>query len=320
MKNAVAFYTNKNVVFLLATLCCFLWGSSYPAIKNGYALFHIADGDIPGKLLFAGYRFVFAGALLLLLAKASGKALTGLKPGQAKQLALLGLGQTAVQYTIFYIGLAHTTGIKGSIMNATQTFFSVLLAHYLYKNDKLSVNKSLGCIVGFAGVAIVNLKGLSDFSFSLMGDGFVVISAFMLSAGAIYGKRISENMDATIMTGYQLAFGGAVMVGLGYLCGGHIAIDSADAFWVLFFLVLISSVSFALWSQLMKYNKVGAVAPFNFLIPVAGTLLSGYFLNERILEWRYAIALVLVCLGIRLVNRSAWDTPTAARAQGERAR
>ncbi|HHU4165606.1 TPA: EamA/RhaT family transporter, partial [Yersinia enterocolitica] len=45
------------------------------------------------------------------------------------------------------------------------------------------------------------------------------------------------------------------------------------------------------------------VAPFNFLIPVSGAVLSAIFLNESILEWKYAIALVLVCVGIVLVNR-----------------
>lgn len=306
MNNAIAFYTNKKVVFLLATLCCLLWGSSYPAIKNGYALFHIADGDIPGKLLFAGYRFAIAGILLLLLAKIRGCSLTQLMPGQPKQLVILGLSQTALQYTLFYIGLAHTTGVNGSIMNATQTFFSVLLAHYLYNNDKLSFNKSVGCLVGFIGVAIVNINGLGDFTFTLMGDGFIVMSAFLISAASIYGKRISAAMDATMMTGYQLTIGGVVMIAAGYLLGGNIRVESSTACMVLLYLVLISSVSFAVWSQLLKYNKVGVLAPFNFLIPVAGVLLSALFLGEKMLEWRYAIALVLVCAGIGMVNRQAW--------------
>lgn len=93
-------------------------------------------------------------------------------------------------------------------MNATSTFFSVLLAHYIYKNDRLSINKSLGCVLGFIGVALVNVASLHDFHFSFIGDGFVVIAAFILSAATIYGKRISQTMDPTIMTGYQLAFGG----------------------------------------------------------------------------------------------------------------
>ncbi len=52
-------------------------------------------------------------------------------------------------------------------MNATGTFFSVLLAHFIYHNDKLSYNKTLGCVLGFAGVMLVNFHGgLADFVLS----------------------------------------------------------------------------------------------------------------------------------------------------------
>ena len=53
-------FTNKKVVAIIATLCCFLWGSAYPAVKNGYILFHIEPADVASKLVFAGYRFIFA--------------------------------------------------------------------------------------------------------------------------------------------------------------------------------------------------------------------------------------------------------------------
>ncbi|HAL40405.1 MAG TPA: EamA family transporter, partial [Polaromonas sp.] len=49
--NSQSFFTSRKVVFLLASLCCLLWGSAYPAIKNGYALFSIAANDIPSKLV-----------------------------------------------------------------------------------------------------------------------------------------------------------------------------------------------------------------------------------------------------------------------------
>ena len=65
------FLTNRKVVFLLALFCCVLWGSSYPAIKNGYALFDIAADDIASKLVFAGWRFLLAGLLLLVYAVAT---------------------------------------------------------------------------------------------------------------------------------------------------------------------------------------------------------------------------------------------------------
>nr|WP_323660631.1 DMT family transporter [Pectobacterium versatile] len=304
MEKRPHFFSDKKVVFFIATLCCLLWGSAYPAIKNGYELFHIADNDIPGKLVFAGYRFAFAGLLLLVLAVFSGRSIGRFQCGQLVQLTTLGIFQTSLQYVFFYIGLAYTTGVKGSIMNATSTFFSVLLAHYLYQNDKLNINKLAGCILGFAGVMVVNINSNGmNVGFTLLGDGFVVIAAFILSASTIYGKRISQTMDPTVMTGYQLAIGGIILTISGYCTGGSLIIPDWKAVLMLGYLILLSSVAFSLWSQLLKYNRVGMVAPFNFLIPVSGTLLSALFLNESILEWKYFFALVLVCSGIWLVNR-----------------
>ena len=151
---------------------------------------------------------------------------------------------------------------------------------------------------------VVNFgSDLMDFNFSLIGEGSVVLAAFILSAASIYGKRISQTMDTTVMTGYQLAIGGLVLTLGGYLFGGNLSDIGWRALLLLAYLVLLSSAAFALWSLLLKYNRVGMVAPFNFLIPVSGAVLSAIFLNESILEWKNALALVLVCVGIILVNR-----------------
>lgn len=179
------------MVVLLACFACLLWGSAYPAIKIGYEMFSIMQNDIASKILFAGYRFVFAGSILLIMAFFTNRTkVFSLSGRDIGEISLLGFLQTAVQYSFFYIGLAHTTGVKGSILNATGTFFSVLLAHFIYKNDKLNIKKSLGCLIGFIGVMIVNFsKGSLDFHFTLLGEGFVIIAALLLSAASIYGKK-----------------------------------------------------------------------------------------------------------------------------------
>ena len=105
------------------------------------------------------------------------------------------------------------------------------------------------------------------------------------------------------MTGWQLAFGGLVLVGGGYLTGGTLAVHSAAAALVLAYLTLLSSIAFALWSVLLKHNRVSMIAPFNFVVPAAGTVLSAIFLGENILELKYAVALALVCTGIWWVNK-----------------
>lgn len=306
-----AFFARRKVVVILATLCCLLWGSAYPAIKNGYALFHIAANDIASKLVFAGYRFVLAGLVLLAIAAISKKPVFRLDGRTLAQITLLGLTQTSLQYVFFYVGLAYATGVKSSIMNATGTFFSVLLAHFIYKNDRLSASKALGCVVGFVGVMVVNFSdGLLSFDFTLMGEGFVVIAAFVLSAASIYGKKISQHVDSVVLTGYQLAIGGMALLLLGFAAGGTLTGFTVKSSALLIYLVVLSSAAFSLWTILLKYNRVSMVTAFNFMIPVFGTVLSALFLNERFLEWKNGVALLLVCGGIWLVAKEEKTGPS----------
>ena len=217
---------------------------------------------------------------------------------------MLGMTQTSLQYVFFYTGLAYATGVKSSIMNATGTFFSVLLAHYIYKNDRLSFNKVLGCIVGFTGVMVVNFSaGLLTFDFTLLGEGSIVMAAFVLSAASIYGKKVSQQVDSVVLTGYQLAIGGVALLLVGFASGGTLSGFTVKSTALLAYLVILSSAAFSLWTILLKYNRVSMVTVFNFMVPVFGTVLSALFLDEKILEWKNVAALVLGCFGIWLVTK-----------------
>jgi drug/metabolite transporter (DMT)-like permease len=299
-------FQDRRVVFASATLCCLLWGSAFPAIKGGYALLDIAPSDVAGQMLFAGYRFALAGLALLLYAGSTGRQLL-LTPGQTRQVLLLGATQTALQYVFFYIGLAHATGVKGSIMSSTSTFFSVLLAHFIYADDRLGPRRIFGCLIGFAGVVVVNHAGFGagfDLEFSLIGEGFLVIAAFVVAAASIFGKRISQRLDAVVMTGYQLGIGGLLLCLLGFALGGEVTGFDLQSGALLAYMALLSAVAFALWSTLLKYNPVGMIAIFNFLIPVFGVSLSALLLGENMLEWKNLVALVCVSAGIWLVTAS----------------
>lgn len=250
---------------------------------------------------------------MLLVIAAIGKKALRLDLRTMGQVSLLGLTQTSLQYVFFYTGLAYATGVKSSIMNATGTFFSVLLAHWIYKNDRLSFNKALGCIVGFVGVMVVNFSpGLLTFDFKLQGEGFVVMAAFVLSAASIYGKRVSQHVDSVVLTGYQLAIGGAVLLLGGLAAGGTLTGFTLKSTALLAYVVVLSSAAFALWTILLKYNRVSMVTVFNFMIPVFGTALSALFLDEKILEWKNVAALGLVCVGIWLVTQEEKPAPATA--------
>lgn len=211
-----SFFTRKPVVIGLALLACMLWGSAYPAIKNGFILFNITADDTASKILFAGYRFLLAGIVVLIFSMCthSVRRVFNFSGRDFFRLFMLGMAMTAIQYTFFYIGLSHTTGVKGSILNSTSSFFGVLIAHFLYANDRLKWYTVVGCLLGFIGVMVVNFDPEQfNFAFTLTGEGFVVISAFLLSAAGVYGKWMSQKMDSVVLTGWQLTFGSLLLAG-----------------------------------------------------------------------------------------------------------
>ncbi|MDO4535074.1 MAG: DMT family transporter [Clostridium perfringens] len=302
--NKGEFFTSKKIILVFALISCILWGSAYPAIKIGYDVFHIAQNNISSKIIFAGYRFLLAGLIVLVLAIILKKKIFRLDKKQIISLILLGISQTALQYTFFYIGLSYTTGVRGAILNGTGTFFSIIIAHFLYKNDKITLNKTIGCVIGFVGVILVNLTGnFFEQGFNFKGDGLIILSTFISSAAAIYGKTLSQKQDTFIITGYQLFIGGIVLTVLGFSLGGNLGGFNLISTSLLIYMAMLSAVAFLLWTLLLKYNKVGKIAVFNFLIPVFGSILSAVFLNESIFNIKTFIALILVCIGIFLVNK-----------------
>lgn len=295
-------FADRRALILVATLCCLLWGSAVPAVKFGYGLIGIAPGDTASLLLFAGIRFCLSGLMLLAYGLASGRAVT-MAPRRFGEVTLLGLGQTGLQYFCYYVGLAHTTAVKTSILTSTLVFFSVLLAHLLYADDRLTPRRVLGCLVGFAGVVAVNISASGlDAPFSLSGEGLLLVSTFAGSLAAIYGRRLSQRMDAAVMTGWQLLMGGLALTSLGLVGGGHLGQLSLGAGLLIVYLAAVSAVAFALWSLLLKHNPVGSVAVFNFEIPVFGVIVAALVLGESVFEWKNLAALILVTAGIYLVT------------------
>lgn len=295
----------KGGILLPALLCTLLWGSAFPAVKTGYALFGIGE-DVYSKLYFAGWRFMLAGAAVLLCALVSRQKIMPCRP-LWKGILLLGLVQTTLQYVFFYIGLSHTTGVKGSVLTATTTFLAVGLSHFLFPDDRMTSAKALGCVIGFAGVVMISMSSVDALGggFSLTGEGFMLISSAAAAGGAIISKVVAKGESPMMVTGWQLFFGGAVLLLAGTLGGGRFVSTSPQAFALLGYLIFLSAAAFSIWTWLLKKHPVGKVTVYNFLVPVFGSLMSGVVLHETVFTARNMVSLILVCAGIVLVNRTA---------------
>lgn len=290
------------VVCALALLCCALWGSAFPCIKLGYAWLDIKGTG--SQILFAGYRFFLSGILTFVIGCAVERKLLIMKRSSIWHIFRQGLLQTTVQYVCFYIGLAYATGAKSSIINASQGFVAIIASHFMLKSEKMTWKKTVGCILGLAGVVAVNLSpGAWGSGFSMKGEGMILICTIVYGISMVLLKMISDEESPMTITAYQTLMGGALLILIGVVMGGHVGGFTAKSVALLIYMALLSTAAFSIWTILMKYNPVGKVAVFTFTIPIFGVALSGLLLGEQVLEIKNLIALVLVSAGIIIVNR-----------------
>lgn len=293
------------IVCLTAIFCCALWGSAFAFIKIGYSMLDIKSDDSASQILFAGLRFLLAGILTVLISSVLSKKILVPKKKSYLKITVLSLFQTVFQYLFFYIGLAHITGSKGSVINSLSSFFAVILVAAAGM-EKLSFNKVLGCVLGFAGVVAVNFNGLSlNSDISFLGDGFIVLSALSYAVSSVLIKKYSQYENPAVLSGYQFAFGGIVMIAAGLIFGGRLSGINIKSVLLIVYLALVSAAAYTLWGILLKYNDVSKVAVFGFMTPVFGCILSVLILKENFASSfiNSIVSLVLVSCGIIIVNK-----------------
>ncbi|MDO5379040.1 MAG: DMT family transporter [Clostridia bacterium] len=298
--------TRPLAVALLAAFCCLLWGSAVPFINLGYRLFAVGEGEAAAQILFAGCRFTLAGTLTVAFASAGQRRFVVPKAGSWGKVIKLALVQTVAQYVFFYIGVAHTSSVKGSIILGLNAFVAILVSCYLFRSERMNGLKWLGGLLGVAGVVLVSLDGTGlDASFSLLGDGFMIVSmtASACSAGLI--KRYGQGDDPVALSGWQFVAGGAAMALCAFLMGGRLHPQSAAAGLVLLYLAALSATAYTLWAVLLKANPVSRVAVYMFLQPIFGVLLSLLLVDSgaELPLAKYGAALALICLSIVIVGR-----------------
>ncbi len=307
IKDKEKFFTKPYVVCLCALFCCMLWGSAFPGVKTGYKLFEINTESIPSLMLFAGSRFTLAGVLVILFGSVAKRRFLTPKPCNIWRVMLLALFQTVLQYTFFYIGVANTSGVKSAVLNGLGVFFTILVACFIFRTEKFNIIKLLGCVLGFGGVILINFGGDFSFSFSMLGEGFVILSGLSSAVSSGLVKIFSKREDTTALCGYQFFVGGIVLIIIGLSFGGRIPHADYKAILMLLYLAFLSACAFTLQGFLLRYNPVSRVAVFKSTNPLFGAAFSAIFLGgedrEMLLRFTTLIALVLVCSGIFVINK-----------------
>ena len=290
-------------VVTFALTAAIAWGWAYPLIKLGFGEFGITQEMTGSKMLFAGIRFAISGLIVLAIARGRGKDFGVVHPGNWWYLLLFALLNTTLHYACFYIGLSHSEGARAAILNSLGVFLLVLFACMFFKSDKLTMQKIIGCVIGFAGILALNVGSVgSGGGFILLGDGMIILNALCSASAGLMTRGLRTRVDVFVGTGYSLAIGGALLILPGLMMGGTLPRMTVGGVAILGLLICISTLGFTLYNKLLSCNPVGKVAIFNSLIPVVGAITSCLCLAEPF-YWKYLVAAVLATVGIYIINK-----------------
>ncbi len=290
-------------VVIFALTAAISWGWAYPLIKLGFAEFEITSQMTGSKMLFAGIRFAISGIIILTIAKSVNRKFSVTKGVDWLYILVFSLMNTALHYAFFYIGLSHSQGARASILNSLGTFILVLLACMFFKSDKLTIKKIIGCIVGFVGVFALNFGNGNSGSFTMLGDGMIILNALCSAVAGLMTRGLGRRVDIFVGTGYSLTIGGVLLIIPSILIGGTLPNITINGIIILSLLIAISSLGFTLYNKLLSCNPVGKVAIFNSFIPVVGVITSCLCLGEPF-YYNYIVAALLSAYGIYIINKA----------------
>lgn len=298
-------FKNSKYKSILAIFCAFGWSLAYPLIKIGYQELQIGPADLGGKTLFAGIRFLFAGMLVQGFCCLKKIKLELKKKNDLWWLILLAVENIALHYMFAYIGLGYNPSARSTILDSMGSFFLIILSTLIFYDDKISISKMIGCVLGIAGIVIINIQPGADFfaNITFRGDGMILLNASCAAIGGVITRVASQKMNMMQATGKSMMLGGALLLVIGLVIGTNSPWSlNMKGVLVLIALIMISAVCFAVYNELLAYHPISKIAIYNALIPVLGVIFATLLLKEE-LKWQFFIAVILVACGIYLVNR-----------------
>ena len=279
---------------------CLIMGANVVAIK--ISLMGV------GVFTAAGIRFTMAALIILLWAVITGQKLV-VNRKQAFQLLIISV-IFIVQLSLFYLGLSKTYASRGSLLANIQPFFVLILAHFFINGDRINRRKIIGMMLAFCGVAFVLLQKGDINSDLRIGDGIILMAAFVWACNGVYTKRVLAGLKPFQVVLYPTLVAGPLFLLEAAVWDArmvsNINLDTILA--LLYQGVIVTSFGFVAWNAMLQRYGAVALHSFVFVMPMVGVILGGVILQEPITP-NIGIAMILVATGILVVNsRSRRET------------
>ena len=273
-----------------------VWGGSFFFVE-------VALDDIPPLTLVLG-RVGLAALCLWLFLAVSGR-LPRLDLKLCGAFLVMGALNNALPFTLIVWGQVHIASALASILNAATPVFTVLLAHLLTRDERLTPAKALGVAAGFAGVVVMIGRGaLSGLGAAVLAQLAVLGATVSYAFAGIYGRRF-RGLPSEVTAAGQLGASTLLIAPLALFIDRpwELAMPTTTSWGALIALAVLSTaLAYLLYFRILRTAGATNLLLVTFLVPVSAILLGVGILDERLGPGQIA-GMLLITLGLLVIDR-----------------
>ena len=284
------------MVILAYIAVCILWGSTYLAIRIGVS-------DFP-PALFAGIRFLIAGALVLIYAYSKGYKFpdnfTDVRRQAIVGLFLLLGGNGLVVWAEQWVYSGAT-----ALLLAIVPLFNAILEWFLPKGPRIGLKGWFGLLIGFFGVALLVFTGSETRIIDVPGGIVLLLAAFSWSLGSVYSKTFKASGTMVANIGLQMLAGGIGLTIVGLLLGeaSNIHLTSKGLGALAYLIIFGSILGYSSYIYLLQKWPASKAGTYAYVNPVVGVFLGAVILGEPVSP-NVFISAIIILSGVLLVQLS----------------
>lgn len=268
---------NQRVkIILVFSLICFIWGSTWLAIRIGL--------ETLTPLFSSGLRFILASLLILLWMRVKGMEFQKDKISTRLYL-IMGIFSFVIPFGLVYWAEQFVPSGLAAVLFAVYPFFVVLFSYLLIPSQTIGFAKIIGIIIGFAGILVIFSDDLSrDITSYLLGMSAVVVSGMMQACIAVIIKKYGQHLNPLTMNFFPMAIAGVLLLLIGILFEDLGNLDfNTNAVLSIFYLAFFGSiVTFTSYYWLLKRVNVILLSLMAFITPIVALILGWLVYNEQL--------------------------------------
>jgi len=223
-------------------------------------------------------------------------------------LVIMGLLNNAIPFGLILWGQTHIPSGLAAILNATTPLFTVLIAHVVTVDEKLTRARAVGLAIGFTGVVVmIGPDMLRELGANIAAQIACLLAAISYSFAGLYGRRFRGEPPLRIAAG-QLVASSVLLAPLALLIDRPWTLPSASmtAWAALMGTALLSTaLGYLIYFRVLARAGATNVLLVTFLIPVSAILLGTLILGEQ-LNPRHIAGMIAIAIGLSAIDGRLW--------------